>query len=75
MHGHPVGQIRNGSVFKMGGNYVGELDDGMVVNKHRGNLGNIGSSGNPGNAGSPGNPGSRGASGSSYRDVFDQLLE
>ena len=37
----------------MRGRYVGELEDGMVVDKHLGNLGNIGSSGNQGNAGPP----------------------
>jgi hypothetical protein len=76
MHGRAIGQINKEThVHKLSGEYVGELDHDMVVNKHMGNLGNIGNPGNPGNPGSPGNPGNRGSVNHGYSDVFLKLEE
>jgi hypothetical protein len=75
MRGQAIGQISSsGHVHRLSGQYVGELHDKQVVDKHLGNFGNIGNPGNPGNPGSPGNPGNRGHRGCPYRDVFDKLL-
>lgn len=72
--GRAIGQISSaGRVHRLSGNYVGELHDSQIVDKHLGNYGNIGSPGNPGNLGSPGNPGNRGHRGCPYPDVFDKL--
>ncbi|WP_247522842.1 4-fold beta flower protein [Bradyrhizobium sp. 145] len=73
MRGNAVGQLNGTHVHKLSGNYAGELDGDVVVDKHMGNFGNIGHPGNPGNAGSPGTAGSRGARGTGYRDVFHLL--
>src|SRR5216684_1386898 len=50
MHGHPVGQLRDTHVYSIQGQYVGELDDGMVLNKNR-SLGNVGARGVAGRGG------------------------
>ena len=75
MSGRAIGQIHEEHVFKIGGEYVGELYKDMVVDKGLGSLGNIGNCGNPGNAGSPGNPGNRGVVNYGYRDVFSRLSD
>ena len=78
MDGRAVGQLQEDHVHKLTGEYVGELDHDMVVDKNFGNLGNIGNPGNPGNAGNagnPGNPGNRGAVNHGYKDVHSELFE
>lgn len=62
-------------VHALSGEYVGELHNDMIVDKHLGNLGNIGHPANPGNVGSPGNPGNRGSVNSGFPDVSDELFE
>jgi hypothetical protein len=61
-------------VHKLSGQYVGDLHEDMVVNKHVGNPGNIGNPGNPGNAGSPGNPGNRGVVNYGWPDVSHEFF-
>jgi len=75
MGGKAVGQIVSEThVHKLSGQYVGELHQDMIVDKHLGNLGNVGNPGNPGNAGNPGNPGNRGSVNYGYPDVSGRLL-
>lgn len=69
-----IGQIRGTHVHKTTGEYVGELEHEMVLNKHFGNPGSIGY-GSPANSGSRGNPGNRGARNPGFEDVFEELLE
>lgn len=69
--GRAIGQLKGTHVHKLGGSYVGELQDQMVV-RGGANYGNIGNPGNPGNPGTPGNPGNRGSR--SANDVFETLL-
>ncbi len=75
INGNPVGQLRGTHVHKLSGDYVGELDHDMVVDKHLGSFGNIGHPGHPGSFGHPGHPGNRGARNYGYPDVFQKLLE
>ncbi len=70
-----MGQLRGTHVHKLSGDYVGELDHDMVVDKHLGSFGNIGHPGHPGSFGHPGHPGNRGARNYGYPDVFQKLLE
>lgn len=75
LSGRAIGQISGAThVHKLTGQYVGELYDDQVVNKHLGNLGNVGNPGNPGNLGNPGNPGNRGNRGCPFPDAWEKLL-
>jgi hypothetical protein len=71
LQGNPVGQLRNTHVYSIHGEYVGELDGGMILDKNR-SLGNIGTRG----VGSRGGRavGSRGARACAYSDVSHKLF-
>ncbi len=75
MQGQAIDQRNGTHVHKLSGQYVGELHEDLVLDKHLGNFGNIGNPGNPGNAGNPGNPGNRGAVNYGYPGVFHKLIE
>ena len=62
LDGKPIGQLNRTHVHRQSGEYVGELHQDMIVDKHLGNLGSIG------------NPGNRGAVSYGYPDVFHKLL-
>ncbi len=74
MRGDAIGQLRDTHVHKLSGDYVGELYEDMVVDRHLGDLGNIGHPGDPGNAGNPGDPGNRGSINYGYPDVSSKLF-
>jgi hypothetical protein len=59
---------------ELSGDYVGELDHEMVVDKNSDPLGNIGHPSHPSSVGHPGHPGNRGARSHGYRDVFSELV-
>ncbi|WP_433977667.1 4-fold beta flower protein [Erwinia sp. E_sp_B01_9] len=75
MNGNAVGQLHGTHVHRLSGQYIGELHESMILNKHMGNFGNIGNPGNPGNPGRPGNPGNRGARNYGFPDVSMHLFD
>ena len=82
--GHPLGFVQGDIIYNLGGRalgqlrdthvytrYVGELEDGMILDKNR-NYGSVGSR-SAGSGGSRG-LGARGARGTSYSDKSDELF-
>jgi hypothetical protein len=74
MRGSAIGQLQGEHVYRLSGQYVGELYKDMIVDMGL-HLGSVGNRGNPGNAGNPGNPGNRGIVNYGYSDMSSKLFE
>ena len=75
LSGGQIGQLRGLHVHSSKGRYVGELHNGMVVDKNMGDYGNVGSIAGRGSVehiGIP--PRNRGAARGYYTDVWSRLF-